>query len=226
MTPLSRRTFLRLKKLQAVAGLWFLTFLITHVANAGAFAVGGPDTAARFLEGVRSVTGSIFFEVAWVLAPVALHGVIGALLLGHERALRRRGVEALLARGRKPPTPSRRPRRAPSARLHRLTGFSLLVLVPLHVTLVRFGAFLGEAAPGYSRAQALVDQSPVLGLALLGALALCASYHVGYGLWMALVNLRVLRSGRARRVTFRAGLALSAVMAATLCAALIRLARG
>lgn len=209
--PLPLRAFVWLKRLQAAAGLVFASYVLAHLGNA-VLLVGGHEVAARFLGAMRRVTGSGPGRALWIIVPLAVHAALAAAVLLQERSLRARAREAL-ARAQPGAAATFGTRRL-SARVHRLSGFLLLFLVPLHVIQMRHGA-LGEtvAAGGYERAAVLAALHPVgvrVGLLLL---VLAAAYHLGYGVWMALINLGLLGPGRPRRRGRIVGIALSGAAA-------------
>lgn len=220
--PLSRTGFVRLKRVQAVAGLVLATYVVVHLGNAAACFLG-PEARLAYLLRVRAITGNALGEMLWVGLPLAVHAASAMAVWLQERALRRQGERARVARGL-PAAPRRK--RAPTARLHRATGIALLTLLPIHLATVRFdGLGFGEAR-GYDRVDALLAAHPALGTLTLAALALAIGYHLGYGAWMALVNLGVLGPGRGRRWGFRAGLVTAIIATATGLAAIGRVLSG
>jgi succinate dehydrogenase/fumarate reductase cytochrome b subunit len=207
--PLSRSGFARLKRLQAAAGLVFASYVLVHLGNAAA-GLAGPGAAAAWLAQIRRVAGTPAGWLAWIVLPIAIHAAAAAAVILQERAMRRRAIEAL--RRTRPGAAPRFGVRALSARLHRWSGFALAPLLMIHVLAMRPGT------GGYARAARLVAESPFGARAGLAALAACASYHLGYGVFMALVNLGVLAPGRPRRWG-RAGGAAIGIAAAAAAAA-------
>lgn len=220
--PLPVARFVRLKRLQACAGLVLATYVLVHLGNAAACALG-PEAGGRYLETVRSVTRRPLGWLLWIGAPLAAHAAAAGAVILQERALRRRAEEAL--RRRRPGAFPAFGRRAFSARMHRWTGLALLALVPLHLVQMRPGLFGLPRGPGggYDRAAALVRDHPIAATGALAALALCASYHLGYGLWMGLVNLGLLQPGRPRRLGRLAGAAVGGSAAAAAAAGIVAL---
>jgi succinate dehydrogenase/fumarate reductase cytochrome b subunit len=219
--PLSLRWFARLKRAQAFAGLVFASYVIVHVGN-GAAALVGMGVAEALLECMRPVTRGWWGALFWIGLPVTVHALSAPLVFLQERALRAKARAALerLRPGAKP-TFGRRLR---SAQGHRYAGLSLLLLITAHVAAMRPSVFDGAHGPeGYDRAALLLATSPVIAGVSLTLLALAIAYHLGYGAWMAFVNLGVLGPGRPRRLGQRIGAALGVAVFAAVVAAMVGL---
>jgi succinate dehydrogenase/fumarate reductase cytochrome b subunit len=219
--PLSLRWFTRLKRVQAFAGLVFASYVLVHAGN-GAVALVGKAEAAAVLECVRSVTRAWWGALFWIGLPVAVHVLSAPLVFLQERALRAKARAALerLRPGAKPTFG----RRARSAQVHRYAGLSLPLLISAHVAGMRPSLFRVAYGPeGYERAALLLATSPVIARAGLTLLALAIAYHLGYGMWMGLVNLGVLGPGRPRRLGQRVGAALGIAVFAAAVAAMVGL---
>jgi succinate dehydrogenase/fumarate reductase cytochrome b subunit len=218
--PLSLQWFARLKRVQAFAGLVFASYVLVHVGN-GAAALVGRGVADRFLDRMRPVTHG-WGALLWIGLPVAVHALSAPVVFLQERALRAKARAALeRVRPGAKPTFGRRLR---SAQVHRYAGLSLPFLITAHVVAMR-PSLLGPAygPEGYERAALLLATSPVIARVGLSLLALAIGYHLGYGAWMALVNLGVLGPGRPRRLGQRVGAALGMAVFAAAVAAMVGL---
>ncbi len=214
--PLTRQGFARLKKVQAALGLFFASYVLVHLLNVACTHLG-PDARGRVLEAVRMLTGRPATEFLWVGFPLLAHALVAPVCMLHERALKRQGERAL-AKVKPDAVPSRRGR-VWSARLHRWTGLALVPLIGLHVLKLRV---LPGDLYGFERVTALFSEQPLLSRVSLGILALCASYHVAYGIWMGLINLGVLGPGRPRRWGRRAAVFLGVTVLLGVVSALVR----
>ncbi len=155
------------------------------------------------------------------LLSILTHITCGTIAILHERSLRKHATEAL--RHKRPNQKPRFSRRAPSARIHRLTGLCMAPLVVVHVGIVHLQTPATAATQGYAHLAALAALYPVSVPASLVLLTTCASYHVAYGMWMALINLGALPPGRPRILGRRVAVGLGLLLLFTALTAIVHL---
>jgi succinate dehydrogenase / fumarate reductase cytochrome b subunit len=186
-------------------------FSLTGIVPLGAFLLLHTAINARALHGDAAFVGTVralqqvpalpLVEAAFVYAPLAVHGAIGAWLVATGRNLA------------SPPAPY-----PPAVRMAvRLTGVVVVAFLAMHLTELRFRAPGHPLAGGELATRLDADLSsvswgvPWRGLAYLVGSA-CATFHLAAGFWGAFAKSERARdSARNRRW---AALALAAVGAA------------
>ena len=163
---LSERNLLRL---QAASGSLFAIFLLVHVLNTSAASLG--PTA---YDDVQTVARGVYQHPAIEL------GLIALPLLAHAWAalvrLRRSGF--------------RRPNQSTRARLHRFTGYYLLLVVGGHVWATRGPSLFLDFHPGSPGLAFSLWWQPWIFYPYYTLFLLSAIYHLSHGLTIAISTLR------------------------------------
>lgn len=150
--------------MQAVSGLLFSLFALTHLTNT-AMAVIGPDVYNRFQAAARGV-------YQWPLLEL---GLIGALVVhvgtGVLRVRARRGAKA------KPPL---------RLRLHRYAGYYLALFVFGHIAATRLPALLADAPPWFGGVSFSLHFAPWFFYPYYALLGIAGLVHAFYGIPVAL----------------------------------------
>jgi len=155
-----------LKKLQAVSGLIFATFLLLHLANTWLAALGPAvyDPLQRVLRGIYQ-----FAPIeAVMLAALATHLATGIsrLLIEPKRHLNRR------------------------ARWHRYAGFFLLLVIAGHITAVRGASWFYGVYPEFAGLAFSISAVPGYFYPYYYLLALAGLYHGVNGSGIAISRLK------------------------------------
>lgn len=162
----------RWARIQAGSGLVFLVFAALHLVNQW-LALLGPAAYDGFQRGARGLYQQPALELLLVMGPLVLH-VVAAL-----RRMRLRGVFGRGGRWR--------------MRLHRITGYFLLLVIFGHVAAVRGPSLLLGFFPGFEGVSFSLWWMPgyfYVYYTLFGASAL---YHGLNGAWLALHALGLRR---------------------------------
>lgn len=168
----------RLLQIQALSGLVFLLFVLVHLANT-MVAIGGPDAYNAFQRGARRVYQFPPVEVLVLALPLLVH-VAAAIT-----RLRRSGF--------------RRPGQSWRARLHRYTGYYLLLVIFGHVAAVRGSSLFFGVHPEFGGVSFTLWWLPWNFYPYYVLFALCAVYHGLNGLSVALSTLGRPLPDRLRR---------------------------
>ena len=160
----------RLIRGQAVSGLVFATFLLLHLLNAAAGALG-PEFYDGFLARVRLVYQFPLFEIFAVGTAALVHASYGV-----RRALvRRRRARA----GRKAPVPG-------WLRVHRLSGWFLLVVLPGHALATRGPGLFLDLPADFSFLRFSLETWPWFMVPYYALLYTAGVYHLLHGGMIAL----------------------------------------
>jgi len=179
------------KKSQAVSGIIFSTFLALHLLNT-LFAVSGPDAYDGVQQLFRLIYQFMPIEVI-ILAALILHILTGLFRIFTE------------------------PKRQLSgrARLHRYTGFFLMLVIGGHITAVRGASWFFDVYPGFAGLAFSVQALPLYFYPYYFLLGLTGFYHGLNGLGIALARLGHpfrLTNHKLKYSTGAAGLSLVAVL--------------
>lgn len=188
MTPVSDpHTERTLVTVQAASGALFAVFLLAHLVNAMAAAVGPAayDGLQAQLRGVYHVPP---VEVALVAAPLLVH--VGASVW---RMLRRR------RRGQRPPSAAR-------SRLQRWSAVVLLVFLFGHVLATRGASLIFGVWPGFDAIAFTMIWDPVYFIPYYTLFSIAALYHMINGVAVALPRLGARRLSGPRAGRAVAGL--------------------
>jgi succinate dehydrogenase/fumarate reductase cytochrome b subunit len=164
-------------KWQALSGAMFAAFLFLHLINQ-MLAVLGQQTYDGFQGTARKGYQAPVLEIVLVLAPLLVHAVCGV-------------VRVWARRGRATPA-------APVSlrvRLHRYSGYFLLVFFIGHVLATRGASFFFGAWPGFSGVAFTFKWIPAYFWPYYTLLALSGWYHLVHGLSVALPVLGVKSFG-------------------------------
>ncbi len=153
-----------LLRIQAASGLAFAVFVAVHLVNL-AFAGVSAEAYDGFQARARAVYQQPLVEAALVVLPLLVHA--GAALA----RLRRSGF--------------RRTTRSWRSRLHRLTGYYLLLVIGGHVLATRSPSFLLGFHPGFAGLSFSLWWVPALFYPYYTLFALCGLYHLANGLGIA-----------------------------------------
>lgn len=187
----------RLRKLQAASGVLFAGFLSVHLANTW-LAAFGPSA----YDGLQSLGRQVYqwlpVEIV-LLTAVAVHMVVGVARIVREpkRHLNLR------------------------ARMHRYSGFFLLLVITGHVLAVRGPSWFFGIYPGFQGLAFTVDYLPGVFYPYYFVLGLAGFYHGCNGLGIALQ--RLAPSGPLRPLSGRALAAVSALAGIAMIGALLGL---
>jgi len=129
MGPANAARERRWGRIQAASGLLFGVFVALHLANQWA-AAAGPEAYDGFQRALRHVYQNPAVEIALVMAPLAVHVVA---------ALRRMWLHGVRGRGG-----------SWRMRLHRLTGYFLLLVIFGHIAAVRGPSLVLDFFPGFA----------------------------------------------------------------------------
>jgi len=189
-------------RVQAASGLVFAGFALVHLVNQWLGALG-PEAYDGFQGAARSIYQHPLAEPALVVAPLVAH-VVAAL-----RRMRRAGV---FGRGG-----------TLRMRLHRVTGYFLLVVVFGHVLAVRGPSLVFDVFPGFAGVSFSFWWMSAWFYPYYTLFGACALYHGINGIWLALHAL-----GRRRTAGAPGGLRglLVPTLAGTLVLGLALLALG
>lgn len=155
----------RLLQVQAISGLCFLAFVLVHLTNT-LTALGGPEAYDGFQRAARTVYQYPAVELLGLGLPLATH-VAAAFV-----RLRRRGF--------------RRPQPSWRARLHRYTGYYLLLVIFGHIAAVRGAPFAFGFLPDFAGVAFSLWWQPWLFYPYYFVFGLCALYHGLHGATIAL----------------------------------------
>jgi succinate dehydrogenase/fumarate reductase cytochrome b subunit len=159
-------------RIQAGSGLVFLAFAALHLVNQW-LALLGPAAYDGFQRGARGLYQQPALEVGLVMGPLVLH-VVAAL-----RRMRLRGV---LGRGG-----------SWRMRLHRITGYFLLLVIFGHVAAVRGPSLLLGFFPGFDGISFSLWWMPGYFYVYYTLFGSSALYHGLNGAWLALHALGLRR---------------------------------
>ena len=154
----------RLLRVQAASGAAFALFVAVHLANMAA-AVGGAEAYDGFQQAARRGYQTPLVEVLLVGLPLVVH-VAAAVT-----RLRRSGF-------RRPPQPLRQ-------RLHRSSGWFLLLVIVGHVLAVRGSSLLFDVYPGFAGLSYSLWWQPWMFHPYYFLLGTCGLYHGLNGLVLA-----------------------------------------
>ncbi len=160
----------RLIQVQAISGTIFLGFAAVHLTNT-AFAIGGPEAYNGFQRAARAVYQNPLVEIGLLAAPLVVH--MAAALL----RLKQDGF--------------RRPSLAWRARLHRYTGYYLLMVVVGHVLATRGPSVFLDFHPGFEGLAFSLWWVPAMFYPYYALFVLSALYHGANGLIVALGSFGV-----------------------------------
>jgi len=157
----------RLARIQAISGLGFAVFLVLHLATTVS-AVGGPASYDSTLGSLRAIyRAHPIVEFTLIGLSAAVHIACAILQILHRR---RTGPH---------PTPAFR------LRLHRWSGYVLMLFIVGHVFATRVMPALGEGPADYSYLAYSVLSWPVFINPYYYALGLAGAIHFGLGLGFA-----------------------------------------
>jgi succinate dehydrogenase/fumarate reductase cytochrome b subunit len=157
-------------RVQAVSGLVFLAFALMHLLNT-ALAALGPSAYNGFQRTLRTVYQQPFVEITFVLLPIVAHVVAGVV-----RMRQRKGKHA--------PTSLR-------ARVHRSSGYFLLVFIGGHIGATRLPPLLRGVYPEFEGVAFTFQFLPAWFYPYYLALGLAGLLHASLGLPLALSALGV-----------------------------------
>lgn len=162
----------RLLQIQALSGLGFLIFTLVHLANTG-IAVLGVEAYAGFQEIARIFYQNPALEIALLMIPLAIHWTAAAIRLKRDGFMRKN--------------------RTLRARLHRYSGYFLLVFIWGHVAATRGPSFFYDVEVGFSTIAYTFKWLPVWFYPYYTTLALAGLYHGINGAMLAgsIFGLRV-----------------------------------
>ncbi len=155
----------RLLQLQAASGLTFLLFAAVHLANTAA-AVGGPETYNGLQHSLRAVYQFPGVELLLIFLPLSIH------------------VAAAIVRFRR--SGFRRPHQGWRTRLHRYTGYYLLVFIAGHTLATRGASVVYGVYPEFEGLSFTLWWIPAFFYPYYITLALSGLYHGANGLLIAL----------------------------------------
>lgn len=180
----------RLAKIQAISGLCFAAFLVLHLATIVS-AVGGAASYDSTLASLRTIYRA--------------HPIVEFTLIGLSAAVHLTCALLQILKRRKTPHPT------PSLRLriHRFSGYFLMIVIVGHVFATRVMPALGEGPADYSYLAFSVLMWPALINPYYYALGLAGAIHFGLGLGFAASTLAPRSWGEA--ATRRASIAATAV---------------
>lgn len=188
----------KLARVQAVSGLLFSLFALTHLTNT-ALAVVGADLYNGFQTAARSVYQSPLLEIA-LIATLVVHIVSGIL-----RMRGRVGSKA------KPPL---------RLRLHRYAAYYLAIFIFGHIAATRLPALLADAPPFFAGVSFSMHFAPWWFYPYYGLLGIAGLYHAFYGIPVALGVIGIRTPQFMRRgpgfwvpVTAGAGVIVAALLA-------------
>jgi succinate dehydrogenase / fumarate reductase, cytochrome b subunit len=178
-------------RLHSATGVVLLGFVGFHLWET-ASATGGRERFVTRMTGLEGSAMAVLLEVALVLVPLVLHGVLGVV-----RAVRHRGE-------RHAGYPD-----AGSRMLQGLTGAVVLVFIGVHLTHTWALKWRGSGHfAAYEALRTDLSQGVYLGLYVVGLTALCV--HLAQGLGAAAETWSLARTHRARRAWRLAAGALAA----------------
>ncbi len=162
-------------RVQALSGLVFLTFAGLHLTNQ-MLAAAGPDTYNGFQRSLRLLYQQPLVELSVVAVPLLVHVVAGV------RRMLLRGVRGRGGSGR--------------MRLHRLTGYFLLLVIFGHIAAVRGPSLILGIFPEFEGIAFSLWWIPAYFYVYYALLGFAGLYHGANGALLALRALG-LRSGPA-----------------------------
>ncbi len=201
----------RLAKVQAISGLCFAVFLVLHLATTVSGA-GGPSTYDGTLASLRTIYRA--------------HPVVEFLLIGTSAAVHiATGILGFVRRRKSGPHPKLELR----LRIHRWSGYFLMLAIVGHVFATRVMPALAEGPTATGRADFSYLAFSVLAWPLFinpyyYALGLAGSLHLGLGLGFAAATLapRYFGSPAARRTSVAMAAALGVFVMAGVTAIIAR----
>lgn len=155
----------RWRRIQSGSGVVFAAFAAVHLANQW-LAVLGPEAYDGFQAAARRVYMHPVLEPAVVLLPLVLHVVA---------ALRRMRLAGVFGRGG-----------SLRMRLHRATGYFLLLVIFGHVAAARGPSFLFDFFPGFAGVSFSLWWMPGWFYPYYTLFGAAALYHGLNGTWLAL----------------------------------------
>lgn len=172
------KTFDDLKwmKWQALSGAMFAAFLFVHLVNQ-MLAVLGAQTYDGFQVSARKGYQAPVLEIVLVLAPLLVHAVCGVVRVWKRRERPTQTAVSL------------------RVRLHRYSGYFLLLFFVGHVVATRGASFFYGAWPGFSGVAFTFTWVPAYFWPYYTLLALSGWYHLVHGLSVALPVLGVRSIG-------------------------------
>lgn len=173
-------------KWQALSGAMFAAFLFVHLINQ-MLAAFGQQTYDGFQVTARQGYQAPVLELVLVLAPLLVHAVCGAVRVWARRS-----------KGASAPVSWR-------VRLHRYSGYFLLLFFIGHVTATRGASFFYGAWPGFKGVAFTFTWVPAYFWPYYTLLALSGWYHLVHGLSVALPVLGVRSFGALHRPPIFAG---------------------
>ncbi|MEW6776907.1 MAG: hypothetical protein AB1405_11475 [Bdellovibrionota bacterium] len=165
---ISEKTLIRV---QAVSGLFFATFLVLHLFNT-LLAPAGQEAYDSFQRAARHYYQMPVMEAGIILA-VTVH-----IFAGVTRALRRR--KRIKESGGGEAAPSLR------MRLHRVSGYILLLAIYGHILATRAGDWFFGMPADFSFLTFSLTYWPAFMYPYYTLLFACGAYHLAHGLVMAL----------------------------------------
>ena len=154
----------RLLQIQALSGLVFLFFTLVHLMNTGVAALG-VEAYSGFQELARAFYQNPLLEIALLMIPLAIHWTAAVI------RLKRDGF--------------RRKNQSLRARLHRYSGYFLLVFIWGHVAATRGPSFFYDVEVGFSTVSFTFAWLPLWFYPYYTLLALAGLYHGINGAFLA-----------------------------------------
>ena len=152
-------------RVQAASGLTFALFLSIHLAN-NLLGTAGPEAYDGFQSGARAFYQNPLVEFVVVLIPLVTHAIASIV-----RIIRRRRRSL--------------PRPALRTRLHRYSGWFLLVVITGHVSATRGVGFFLDAPAGFGALNFSLTFAPWMFVPYYIALGTCGTYHLVNGFTIA-----------------------------------------
>ncbi len=182
----------RLLRIQAASGLAFATFLVLHLVNTG-LASAGQGTYDGFQRAARNYYQLPPVEIAIVLLAPMAHAFASVIRIARRRRAKAVGAPEL------------------RVRLHRLSGYYLLLVLMGHVVATRAPAFVASAPADFSFLNFSLTYWPWFFYPYYLMFALCGLYHLTNGTIIAVrvFGVRVpasLTASRSRPVVGFVGL--------------------
>lgn len=162
----------RLVRAQAVSGLVFAAFLLLHLVNVMASALG-PGLYDAFQVRIRPLYQFPLVEVGVLLVALAVHVGTG------------------IARWRQRPRSRAWSRLPLRTRLHRASAYFLLLVIVGHVAATRLPSLLDGVWLGFAGLSYAMEALPAFFYPYYALLGLCGLYHGSYGVYLALRALGV-----------------------------------
>ena len=168
-----------LKKLQAITGLIFATFVAVHLLNTWLAGLG-PAAYDGVQVVLRQVYQFVFVEVL-ILSALLVHVVVGVMRMVKEP------TRTLTVR----------------ARVHRYAGFFLMLVIVGHILAVRGSSVFFDVYPGFAGLAFSIEFLPGFFYPYYLLLGMAGFYHALNGSGIALQRLRGRSGGRIGELGWR-----------------------